>query len=95
MEQFFRVLAQYKVDVSQLPPVPASGAKLQAILAVVFSVLGALCVLFVTIGGFRYVASQGDAQAAARAKNTITYALIGLVVSICAVAIVTFVLGRL
>lgn len=87
-------LAQYTVDVSPLPNVAANPNRVQIILSVIFSIIGALSLLFVTVGGFRYVASQGDPQAAARAKGTITYALVGLVVSICAVSIVTFVMGR-
>lgn len=89
------LLAQYTVDVSTLPNVNTGPNRVQIILSVVFGIIGALSLLFVTIGGFRYVASQGDPQAAARAKGTIMYALVGLVVSICAVAIVTFVMGRL
>jgi hypothetical protein len=87
-------LAVYTVDVSPLPNVSTGPNRVRVMLSVVFGVLGALSLLFVTIGGFRYVASQGDPQAAARAKGTITYALVGLLVSICAVAIVTFVMGR-
>ena len=46
-------------------------------------------------GGMRYVMSQGDAGAVNNAKNTILYAIVGLVVAILAYAIVNFVLSSL
>lgn len=97
MIEILRVLAEYKVDINTLPKVAAddNGVKFQAIMTVAFIVIGAISVLFLTIGGFRYVASQGDSQAAAQAKNTIMYSLVGLLVSVTAVALVTFVLDLL
>ncbi|HEX8227371.1 MAG TPA: pilin [Candidatus Saccharimonadales bacterium] len=86
---------QYRVEVSALPKTTTGPAKIRQIFAVIFGILGALCLLMVTIGGFRYVASEGDAQATARAKGTVVYALLGLLICVSAVAIVTFVLGRL
>lgn len=83
------------VDVSSLPKTPATSATIKVILTIVFSVIGALSLLFITIGGFRYVLSQGDPQATGKAKNTILYALIGLVVAIMAQILVTFVIGRI
>ena len=87
--------AQYQVDISGLPKTPAGPDRVTAVLTIVFGVIGALSLLFITIGGFRYILSEGDPQAAAKAKGTIIYSLVGLVVSISAVAIVTFVLKRL
>jgi hypothetical protein len=83
------------IDVSSLPKTPATAATVKNILTIVFSVVGALALLFITIGGFRYVLSQGDAQATGKAKNTILYALIGLMVAIMGQVIVTFVIGRI
>lgn len=61
------------------------------VLQLVFGLLGAIALLMVTIGGLKYVSSQGDPQATAKAKNTILYAIVGLVVAIAAFSIVTFV----
>ncbi|HSX53067.1 MAG TPA: pilin [Patescibacteria group bacterium] len=78
-----------------LPKVPADPAELNKILSIVFVVTGAISVLIITIAGFRYTLSNGDPQATTRARNTIIYAAIGLVISISAFAIVSFVVGRL
>ena len=81
-------------DISSLPRTTADQGRIQTILNVVFAVLGAISVLMVIIGGIKYASSQGDSQAVAKAKGTIIYAIVGLVVVILAVAIVDFVIGR-
>jgi multisubunit Na+/H+ antiporter MnhB subunit len=56
-------------------------------------VLGAIAVIMIVIGGIRYTLSNGESAAITGAKNTILYAVIGLVVALLAYAIVNFVLG--
>lgn len=62
---------------------------------VVIFLTGAISVIMVIIGGFRYTLSGGDSNATKGAKDTIMYAVIGLVVVIFSQVIVTFVLSRL
>jgi cytochrome bd-type quinol oxidase subunit 2 len=57
-------------------------------------IVGAISVLMVIIGGLRYVLSNGDSAGIKSAKDTIMYALIGVVVSLLAYALVSFVIGR-
>ena len=64
------------------------------ILQVVCSILGGIAVIMVVIGGFMYTISAGDAGKVKNAKNTILYAVIGLVIAIFATAIVSFVAGN-
>ncbi len=78
-----------------LPAVSASNSELGQILQIVFAVVGALAVLFVVIAGLRFVVAQGDPQDVARARSTIIYALVGLMVALAAEAIVSLVLGKL
>ncbi len=52
-----------------------------------------IAVIVVIIGGVRYITSSGDDDAAASAKNTIIYALIGLVVIGLSIVIVNFILS--
>ncbi len=51
-------------------------------------------VIMVIIGGFKYVTSQGDSSGTASARNTIVYALVGLVVVAVAQVMVRFVTRR-
>ncbi|MFO0971744.1 MAG: pilin [Candidatus Saccharimonadales bacterium] len=55
-------------------------------------VVGAVSVIMIIIGGFRYVVSNGDSNGVSGAKNTILYAIVGLVIVIFAQVIVRFVL---
>lgn len=85
------------VDVSSLPHTQgvASGGVLKTVLGITFGVVGALSLLFMVIGGFRYIVSQGDPQAVSKAKDTLMYAVIGLAIALIAESIVTFVVGRI
>lgn len=56
-------------------------------------VVGVAAVIVMIIGGVYFVISQGDAAKITRARNTILYGLVGLVVAILAFAIVNFVLS--
>lgn len=60
---------------------------------VLIFLIGAVSVLVLIYGGFQYVTSTGDKGRVENAKNTILYAIIGIVVAILAYAIVSFVIG--
>ncbi|HEU5121380.1 MAG TPA: pilin [Candidatus Saccharimonadales bacterium] len=55
-------------------------------------VIGIIAVIMIVVGGIRYSLSGGNASQVKEAKDTILYAVIGLVVAIMAFAIVNFVL---
>lgn len=58
-------------------------------------VVGIIAVIMLIIGGIRYVVSGGDAKKVTDAKNTVLYAIIGLVLAVFAYAIVNFVITSL
>ena len=58
-------------------------------------VAGFVAVIFLVIGGIKYVTSGGDSSGVASAKNTVIYALVGLVIIALSRSILGFVLGRL
>jgi len=58
-------------------------------------IIGALSVIMLIFGGLRYVISGGNATAITAAKNTILYAIVGLVVALLAYAVINFVLTTL
>lgn len=61
----------------------------------IFSIIvGIISVIMIIYGGFRYVTSGGDSNNVSNAKNTIIYAIIGLVVVALAQFIVQFVLDK-
>jgi len=60
---------------------------------VMLFIVGAISVIMVIVGGLRYVISGGNNTNVTAAKNTILYAVVGLVISIMAFAVVNFVIG--
>lgn len=53
--------------------------------------VGAIAVIMLIVGGFMYVTSQGDAGRLTTARNTIVYALVGIVVVLFAQVVVRYV----
>ena len=78
---------------ANIPDGDASNTQIDSILEAVFLFAGFVALVFVVIGGFRYVISAGNPQKTAQAKDTIIYSIIGLVIAIMAFAIVRFVVG--
>jgi hypothetical protein len=76
-----------------------NGSKLSVFVKKLINVLsllvGAVAVIMIIYGGFRYVTSGGSESSVSSAKNTILYAVIGLVIVALAQVIVHFVLNNL
>ncbi len=58
-------------------------------------VVGVVAVIMIIVGGLKYITSGGDSSSVSSAKNTILYAIIGLVIVALAQFIVRFVFARL
>ena len=58
-------------------------------------IVGIIAVFMLILGGIRYVISGGDAKKVTDAKNTVLYAIIGLIIAFLAYAIVNFVITAL
>lgn len=64
---------------------------IKTIVGVLLMAVGAISIIMIVIGGILFALSSGDAQKAAKARSTILYAVVGLIVSVFASAIVNFV----
>lgn len=62
---------------------------------VILYIVGIVAVIMLIVGGIRYVISGGDSKKVTDAKNTVLYAIIGLVICFFAFAIVNFVISSL
>lgn len=56
-------------------------------------VVGIVSVIMIIFGGFKYITSGGDSNGVTSAKNTIMFAIVGLVIVALAQVIVKFVIG--
>lgn len=62
------------------------------ILNAIIAISGIIAVIFVLIGGINYMTSAGDSAKLQKAKNTILYACIGMIIAVLSFAIVNFVI---
>lgn len=70
-------------------------ASVTSIINAVIAALGIIAVVIIIIGGIGYMTSSGDAGKVKKAKDTILYGVIGLVICVLAFAIVNFVIKNI
>lgn len=68
------------------------GAIFTTIVNLMLFIIGAVAVIMLIYGGFRYVISGGNAASVTAAKNTILYAIVGVIVALLAYAVIDFVI---
>lgn len=68
---------------------------IKTIIQIMLIVAGIIAVIMIIIGGIRYMTSNGDQADVKAAKDTILYAIIGLIVCMIAFSVVTWVIGKL
>ncbi len=74
----------------------AQGSLIPAVLYIVNGLLvvaGIAASIYLVVGGVRYITSQGETAETEKAKNTILYALVGLIVIALSAAIVNFIIN--
>ncbi len=69
-----------------------SNGVFKTITNVLLFLIGAVSVIMLIYGGIRYTVSGGDSTSVTAAKNTILYAVVGIVIAILAFAVVNFVI---
>ncbi len=70
------------------------GGTVGSVLRLVFAAAGGAALIIIAISGLKFALSNGDPQGIAKAKNTIIYALLGLVICLAGFSIVNFVIRR-
>ncbi len=76
--------------------VPAMDADvlLQNGLNLTYFIAGAVAVIVIVVAGIMYAVSSGNAGRVTKAKNLLTYSIVGLVLVLTAFTITNFVIGR-
>jgi heme/copper-type cytochrome/quinol oxidase subunit 2 len=78
-----------------LPTVAADGSTARTVIQLIFGIIGAIAIIYIMYGAFRYVRSQGEPKEINQARQTIIYAVLGLIIAVSAEAFVSFALGKL
>ena len=68
---------------------------LNIIINVALGIIGFVAVAMIILGGVQYATSAGDAAKVTKAKNTILYGVVGLIIALLAFAIVNFILSNI
>ncbi|MBR3329336.1 hypothetical protein IKG29_02295 [Candidatus Saccharibacteria bacterium] len=97
MKEVIKTLAKISVDDLNQSDFNDDGTGLSVtvgnIIQAVVGALGLVCVVIIILGGIQYMTSSGDAGKVKKAKDTILYGIIGLVICVLAFAITTFVIN--
>jgi len=84
------IITENKLDSSNGQP-----SALKSGLNIAFLVLGMISVVMIVVGGLKFTASNGDPSIITSARNTVLFAIIGLIVAAMAYAIVNTFVGFL
>ena len=94
MKHILLQLAQ-KIDApSNNIPTMTGDDLLKNALNLTYFLAGVIAVIVIIVAGLMYTTSSGDSGRVAKAKNLLTYAIVGLVVVMSAFVITNFVVGR-
>ena len=74
---------------------PGASTDLTGQISLILNAVYVVAVIMIIIGGVNYATSQGDPTKIKKAKDTILYGIVGLVIVLMAFAITAFVLGAL
>jgi hypothetical protein len=69
------------------------GGLIAMVIKILLLIAGAIAVLFVVYGGYQYLTSAGNAEAAEKGKNTVVNALIGIIIIILAYVIINVIVN--
>ena len=69
------------------------GSIVTTVINTMLFIVGILSVIMIIYAGIRYVTAHGDSKQVGDAKNTLIYAIVGLIISIVAYALVNWVTG--
>ena len=73
----------------------AIGDVLERVMYIVFPAAGLICVVFIIIGGYMWIASAGDPAKVKQAQGTLTWAIIGLVFVLISTLVVKTIVSAL
>ncbi len=98
MNTLLTILAQISInddDLKLLPHGNADSGSVASVLEIAFAALGSVAFIIIVVAGMKFVLSRGNPDAVAKARNTIVYAAVGLVICMLSFAIVRFVVRGL
>lgn len=75
--------------------IDGSNGVIRTVSNILIWVVGFISVIMIMWSGFKYATAAGDTSKVASAKNSLIYAIVGLIIAVLAYAIVNFIMDRL
>jgi len=91
--QFNTYGGQFSNVTEKLPQYCTASGILRYLINIILSLVGGVTILFMIIGGYRYITSSGNQELADKGKQTILWAAIGLAVVAMAAALVNIIIN--
>jgi cytochrome bd-type quinol oxidase subunit 2 len=93
MKIVLQKLAQININENelQIPKGNVDSNTFADVLELTFGLLGAIALIVIILSGIRFIMARGNSEAVARARNTIVYAAVGIILSVLSFAIVRLV----
>lgn len=94
LTQLYSVVAPISIkatDVGLPTSTPTVGAALNVVVQILIFLIGMLSVVMIIVGGIKIVVSNGDPGRYKSGRDTITYAIVGLILALIAYSIVIFI----
>lgn len=88
-------VCQSKSSVNNNNPIFGPNGVLTTIINIISLIVGIVAVIMIIVGGLRFVTGGNNPQDVEKARNTIIYAIAGLVIALLAQAIVQLFLKRI
>lgn len=93
MNHFYALIAAVQAP-SGVPDVAIDNGLVTNLFNAVLALAGAVAVVFIIWGGIQYTLSQGDASKIKKAKDTLLYSIVGLVIVMFSFVILNYVIGK-
>lgn len=93
MSWLYTLVAVVKTP-DNVPKVALNDSLINNVYNTVLALAGAVAVAYIVWGGMQYTLSQGDSGKVKKAKDTLLYAIVGLIVVMFAFVILNFVIGK-
>lgn len=77
------------------PNLKELGPLIARLINYLLGIVGGISIILIIVGGIRFIAAGGDEKATAAAKQTVTFAIVGLVIVLLAVLMVNILGGLL
>ncbi len=91
-------LAEFRIKATEVGlPVstPTFGSALSVIINLLITLVGMLSVVFIVVGALKIVSSNGDPARYKAGRDTLTYAITGVILAIAAYSIVAFITSHI